>query len=391
MSIKKPVILVVAAANAPEIGVTGAAVGTETLVDMLEDQYQIDWLVLNTNGLGQLGARGIFARMISTALAVFASLEALAKLAWRGIAGCQVHILYLLPAASTMGILRNVAFILVARLLFSGTKIVFHIRNGNYFTQRGYWQKRVQRFVNKRADLIFVLSRTLLPCDFNAAGVKESQLSILPNTIDEGVLPKSLPKVSMPPPLKVLYLSNFIVEKGYLALLAAAERLAERGRAGEFVFTFHGKWLSQQERVAARAQADRLCARGFPVFMGDALYDRDEVQALYASHHVFCLPTLYAAEAQPRSVLEAMANGCVVLATRFRGIPEQVLDGETGILVEDQDPDRLAERLMELRSCDLRVMGQAGRAHFDKNFSKAIVHRGLLNSLCGLVNQEPIG
>lgn len=377
----RPIFLVLAAANSPEGGVTGAAIGTETVTRMLQDNYEIERLVLRTNGLGLLGSRSKVGRMVSMGKAAFVSLGALAKLALRGLSGPRVQIIYFLPAASTMGLLRNVGIVLVVQLFHRRAMLVFHIRNGNYFDHRSPWKEHLQRYVNRRAFRILVLSRLLLPCDLHRAGVKESQLRILPNTIDESVQSNVRRRVELPPPLKLLYLSNFIVEKGYLALLSAAERLAERGLAQQFAFTFHGKWLSQEEREAACIRAEKLCNQGLSVVIGNSVYDRREVQTLYASHHVFCLPTRYAAEAQPRSVLEAMANGCAVLATRFRSIPEQVVDGETGLLVENQDPDHLADRLAELLECDLEAMGQAGREHFDKKFSRVAIEQKLLDAL----------
>ena len=52
------IFLVFAATNAPEQGITGAAIGTETVIDMLSAHYRIEWVPLRTNGLGQLGPRG---------------------------------------------------------------------------------------------------------------------------------------------------------------------------------------------------------------------------------------------------------------------------------------------------------------------------------------------
>lgn len=377
------ILLVLATANAPEHGVTGAAIGTETVIQMLSDSYRIEWLPLRTNGLRQLGARhaGSVVRLVSMVKAACASVELLARLAWRGLNGPRVGILYMLPAASTMGIIRNSLIVLVTRLFHRQARLVFHIRNGNYFDRMSPWKERLQRYVNSRADRILVLSRLLLSEDLSHAGVQEAQLCILPNIIDEALFPDVLPTRPSPPPLRLLYLSNFIAEKGYLALFAAAERLVDLGLAGRFTLTFHGEWLSEADREAAETRAAGLNARGMAVHVGGCVRDRHSVQKLYARHHVFCLPTLYSAEAQPRSVLEAMANGCAVLATRYRSIPEQVLDGETGFLVSSQDPKALVELLIAFLDRDVQAMGRAGRAHLEARFSLHVVRQRLLETL----------
>ena len=59
-----------------------------------------------------------------------------------------------------------------------------------------------------------------------------------------------------------------------------------------------------------------------------------------------------------------MAAGLPVIATRVGGVPEVVLDGETGLLVEPGDPKRLASAIEMLASdaSARRNMGKQGRA-----------------------------
>ncbi len=68
---------------------------------------------------------------------------------------------------------------------------------------------------------------------------------------------------------------------------------------------------------------------------------------------------------------EASATGIPVVATRFGGIPEIVVDGQTGLLVPPSDPSALAAAIRRLAGDrDLRLaLGQAGRARVESLFS----------------------
>lgn len=90
---------------------------------------------------------------------------------------------------------------------------------------------------------------------------------------------------------------------------------------------------------------------------------------------IFVLPSVTAAnndcEGLPVSILEAQAMSLPVVSTFHTGIPEGVIDGETGFLVPERDVDALAANLLALiKDHGLRVkMGQAGRRHVEQHFN----------------------
>jgi glycosyltransferase involved in cell wall biosynthesis len=89
---------------------------------------------------------------------------------------------------------------------------------------------------------------------------------------------------------------------------------------------------------------------------------------------------------------EAMASETPVLGARAGGLPEVVLDGETGVLCEVGDHEALTRAAVDLldRPDRLRAMGRAGRERVKTHFSPEIVvpqyenyYAMLLRRVCG--------
>jgi glycosyltransferase involved in cell wall biosynthesis len=93
-----------------------------------------------------------------------------------------------------------------------------------------------------------------------------------------------------------------------------------------------------------------------------------DVPALLARASLFVLPSL--TEGVSLTLLEAMARGLPVVATRVGGNPEVVIEGETGILVPAQDPAALARAMLMMQGNgeNARNMGRAGRRRAEEHF-----------------------
>jgi glycosyltransferase involved in cell wall biosynthesis len=93
--------------------------------------------------------------------------------------------------------------------------------------------------------------------------------------------------------------------------------------------------------------------------------DREEVTALQAAADIVAVPSRTAAdgsrEAQGLSVVEAMALGKAVIATRTGGIPDAITDGKNGVLVPEADPAALAKALVRLAG-DPALVARLGTA-----------------------------
>ena len=98
------------------------------------------------------------------------------------------------------------------------------------------------------------------------------------------------------------------------------------------------------------------------------LGERRDIPALLSAADIHVSASWY--ESFPNNILEAMCAGLPTVATRVGGVPEQVVDGETGILVPAQNPRALSEALLALTLDRERreAMGRAGRARVQAEF-----------------------
>ena len=126
-------------------------------------------------------------------------------------------------------------------------------------------------------------------------------------------------------------------EKGHRTLLEAWPLVLAEVPSARLLIIGEGS-----ERDSLEAQVASLGIEDRVVFTGR----REDVPAVTAALDVAVLPSYR--EAQGLSVLEAMALGRPVIASRVGGIPEMIEDGVSGLLVEPHDCDALAAGIVRL-------------------------------------------
>jgi glycosyltransferase involved in cell wall biosynthesis len=143
--------------------------------------------------------------------------------------------------------------------------------------------------------------------------------------------------------LLVATVANLRSNKDYPTMLAAARRLADAGQPFRFVSVGQGPLAKQ-----LKDERDGLDLGERFRFLG---YREDPIRVLVAAD-IFCLSSRF--EGLPISLLEAMAAGLPIVATRVGGVPSVVTDGREGRLVPAGDPGALASAVAELRDPRLR-------------------------------------
>lgn len=159
----------------------------------------------------------------------------------------------------------------------------------------------------------------------------------------------------------IVTIAQCIKEKGLNYLLDAAKMVADKHPNSIFFIVGDGPERSNLEK-----QASTLGIKDKVIFTGM----RVDTEKFLSVADVFALLSVWE-EAFAFSLLEAMASGCPIVATRIGAIPESVQDGVTGILVPPRDGESAANAILKLLNNDsLRLdMSMASRKRIEDLFS----------------------
>ena len=195
------------------------------------------------------------------------------------------------------------------------------------------WAIGVQRLAYTCATTIVANSRAAA-ARLRREGIGSRKIVVVPNGLDARAFQTRTARRS---PRTVIVVANLRPEKRHDVLIEAAPQVLSRFPDARFHLVGDGPERARLERRAA--------ARGVSgafVFFG---HDSDVAQRLEDAD-IFVLPSR--SEAFPNAVLEAMAAGLPVVASRIDALREVVEEGRTGSLVPPGDPRSLADAVCRL-------------------------------------------
>lgn len=193
------------------------------------------------------------------------------------------------------------------------------------------------------------------------AGIASPQLELVLNGIAEAC-PSPSRRVPRWPDgkLRLLFVGRFDHQKGVDIFCEALRRMSD---------TSHG--ILAGGSVLDDADSLSLPPNGETMGWVDA----SQLQALLASAHVLVVPSRW--EGFGLIAAEAMRAELPVVAARVGGLPEVVVDGQTGVLFEAGDIDALVAAVTSKSAESWRAMGLAGRRRFEQHFTIERVHKQL--------------
>jgi glycosyltransferase involved in cell wall biosynthesis len=244
-------------------------------------------------------------------------------------------------------------------------KIVYHFHNKGVESMQGrFFDNLLYKYAFKNAEVILLSKRLYQDIE---KYVSTEHIYYCPNGIPEKnivIQPKSDKHV-----VNILFLSNMMETKGVFVLLEACKILQDKGLS--FFCTFIGgegdiNKKMFQSKVSDLSLDDRVYYAGKKIGL--------EKEEYFAWADIFAFPTYYHYETFGLVNLEAMQYSLPIVSTSEGGIPDVVVDCQTGFLVNKKDPFSLAEKLeILILNPKLREkMGESGRVKYQEEFTSDI-------------------
>ena len=213
-----------------------------------------------------------------------------------------------------------------------GIPYILHVHEGdfeNLYEAMQTSEQRKVRWMLKSASSVIALSdewKEYLVRKFDLNNVVVLENAVFVPNINDGSHDVS----------RFLFLGRLCYKKGLDTLLEATSILRKKYPGVEVNIAGGGDEIEGYRSLASKLGVEKnVC------FLGWA--DEQEKRRLFSSCGTLVLPSR--AEGLPMCVLEGMANGCAVIATRVGGIPSLIANGDNGLLIEPHNPERLANAM----------------------------------------------
>jgi glycosyltransferase involved in cell wall biosynthesis len=282
---------------------------------------------------------------------------------WRAVAAAAPHVVHVNlpgPQDGQMGLL-----VPLSRLAGAGGVVVTeHLPMIKPTWKRGLLKRVSYRWV----DLVSTVCHANVPYLVGQQSVPERKTVVIQNALPEtygtgveGDRAELAARFGVPSDsVLVLFLGNLFKHKGLHRIVRALAEMPDR--PWHLVVAGVGP-----ERDPCARRLEQAGLKGRATFLGRL--DADDVERVLTLADVLTLPS--SQEGMPYVILEAMASGVPVLSTAVYGIPEMVLHGETGLLVDPSDGGGLRDALaLLIDRPEMRdEMGRAARLRFEAQFT----------------------
>lgn len=355
----------------------GPAAATSQLLNskILQKSFAVHCLDIGDrsglSGIGQLNVHNIFQALYH----------------YKSFIKCMISykptIIYISIARGFWGFFRDAILIIIAN--FFKIPTIVHLRSGRFdvIHDNGWIGKFIAKRSLAKVARVLVLSENLRHIFQDT--VDSHKIRIISNGIDAERLNDGALSIdrSDNAPFTVLCLSNMFHDKGIHVLIEAAALLVEKNPLLQMIFA--GSWLNSEYEEHCNRLIDYFNLQKNIRLVG-VVTGQEKKELLRSADVVAFVPIK--PEGMPWVVLEAMAAAKPVVGTPQGAMVEMIRHGETGFLVQPEDPQQLSEAIFQLmQNSQLRtIMGNNARKRIEENYSTAITHQQLVSVLQEVIN-----
>jgi colanic acid/amylovoran biosynthesis glycosyltransferase len=202
------------------------------------------------------------------------------------------------------------------------------------------WKRRYRKLAEQGSR--FIAATSFMKEQLTELGFPDRKISVVRfgvNLINSDLKPE----YSISP--KLMMVGRMVEKKGFEYAIRAVKILRERGTQVELNLYGNGPLMN-----SLKSLTDKLYLNGQVIFHGyqpvNAILDA------HNSHSMLLAPSVTAMdgdmEGLPNTILEAMAKGTLVIATRHAAIPEVIKDRSSGYLVDERDSTAIADAVLSI-------------------------------------------
>ena len=247
---------------------------------------------------------------------------------------------------------RDLVYLFVSKLF--GRKVVLQLHGGSLAEFCGTpGMRRIARTVYSIPDALVLLANSEKR-DFGELGVTE-RLSIIPNGVDVKQYSGPGERTHSGKVRRMAFMGRLIRPKGMFEAMEAVRILRAEEGFRDVELWIAGSGPAKEEIESwNRAHGMDGCVK-----VVGPIFGRDKIEFLRQAD-VFVFPT-YHPEGLPYAILESLAAGTPVIASKVAGIPDVVVDRVHGILIDAKDPRQIIDAVHELSrsEADLRAMSRS--------------------------------
>ncbi|MFZ7826286.1 glycosyltransferase family 4 protein [Priestia sp. 40] len=325
--------------------------------ERINNKYKL--IVINTNRavikkVGKLSFKKIFQDIIVIFKTFFSLITS------------KKHALYVSISQTKLGLFRDLIIIELGNKFASKTIIHLHGNNlGNVLDSLSLFQLKIAKRILNKVTTGIVLGENLKK---NYRGFIRD-IQVVPNGIDTNFISENdISKAKLNKnnsQLNIVYLSNLMKEKGYMELIKGVSELIIDGYAINLVLAgaIHNSKDYEEMRVLVK---DKNLEK-YIKYVG--IVTDEKKKNLLLDSDIMILPSNYAVEGQPISIIEGMAAALPIISTK-RGCIEDLVKNN-GILLKDGTSSLIKEAIINIinNPLNIEMYSKESRRHYLDNFS----------------------